>query len=262
MTQKNIYFASDFHLGYPVGDESRQREQRIVRWLDSIKHDAAHIYLLGDLFDFWYEYKYAVPKGFIRFQAKLMELREMGIPITIFTGNHDLWMFGYFEEEFGIPVIDNPISLIINGKHFHIGHGDGLGPGDYHYKFLKKIFTSKICQFLYSQLPVSIALGFGFLWSDYRKKKNAHRVEVFLNEKEWIWTYCKEVEAMTSHDFYIFGHRHLPLDLPVGTNGGRYINLGEWFGYDTYAVFDGTTVHLKKYTAENPFSDFIAMNLR
>jgi UDP-2,3-diacylglucosamine hydrolase len=245
---KNSYFASDFHLGYPNGEVSRQREQRIIRWLDFVSPTAAHIYLLGDLFDFWFEYTDLIPKGFIRFQAKLVELADKGIPISIFTGNHDLWMADYFTKEFGIQVYHNPISVVIDNKKFHIGHGDGLGPGDTHYKFLKKIFTNKPCQWLFRNvLPVRLGMGFGFTWSDLRKKSNAHKVEVFQNENEWIWTYCKEVEATTHHDFYIFGHRHLPLNLPVGLQNppqSKYINLGEWMNYNTYAVFNGQEVEL------------------
>ncbi len=247
MATQKIYFASDFHLGYPDGEISKQRELKIIRWLDIIAKDATHIYLVGDIFDFWFEYKHVIPKGFIRFQAKLAELTDKGISISMFTGNHDLWMMDYFTKEFNIAVYHNPISITISNKKFHIGHGDGLGAGDYHYKFLKKIFTNKVCQWAFrTLLPPTFGMGFGFLWSDYRKKKNAHKVEVFLNENEWIWGYCKEIEALEHHDFYIFGHRHLPLDLPVGEQS-RYINLGEWMNYDTYAVFDGENLALLKF---------------
>lgn len=244
MKTEKIYFASDFHLGYPNGEISRQRELKIIRWLDMAAKDATHIYLVGDIFDFWFEYHHVIPKGFIRFQAKLIELRDKNIPISIFTGNHDLWMMDYFSKEFAISVYHQPISIEIGNKKFHIGHGDGLGNGDYHYKFLKKIFTNPLCQWAFrTLLPSAFGMGFGFAWSDYRKKKNAHKVEVFLGEKEWIWDYCKEKHRQMPHDFYIFGHRHLPLDLAVGENG-RYINLGEWLQYDSYAVFDGEKLEL------------------
>ncbi len=247
MATQKIYFASDFHLGYPDGEISRKREQKIIRWLDMAAKDATHIYLVGDIFDFWFEYKHVIPKGFIRFQAKLIELTDRGIPISIFTGNHDLWLMDYFTKEFNITVYHNPISIMIADKYFHIGHGDGLGAGDYHYKVLKKIFTNSICQWGFRNLlPSSLGMGFGFIWSDYRKKKNAHKIEVFLDEKEWIWGYCKEMELKQHHDFYIFGHRHLPLDLPVDKKS-RYINLGEWMSYDTYAVFDGNNLALLKF---------------
>jgi UDP-2,3-diacylglucosamine hydrolase len=252
-----VYFASDFHLGYPTGEASREREQKIIRWLDFVAPTASHIYLMGDLFDFWFEYTHVIPKGFIRFQAKLVELADKGVPISIFTGNHDLWLADYFTQEFGIAVYHQPISLTLSGKSFHIGHGDGLGPGDWHYKMLKKIFTNGICQWLFRNvLPVSLGMGFGFAWSDHRKKKNAHKVEVFQGENEWIWAYCKAVETKQHHDFYIFGHRHLPLDLPVNLDKmppSRYINLGEWLNYDTYAVFDGQETKLLKYNGEYGF---------
>ncbi len=248
---KKIYFASDFHLGYPTGAASREREQRIIRWLDEVAPQAAHIYLMGDLFDFWFEYTHVIPKGFVRFQAKLVALADAGVPISIFTGNHDLWLQDYFTTEFGIPVYHQPISLTLLGKTFHLGHGDGLGAGDYHYKLLKKVFTNSVCQWLFRNLlPVRLGMGFGFAWSDHRKKKNAHKVEVFQGENEWIWGYCKTIEQEQHHDFYVFGHRHLPLDLPVEVAGNptsRYINLGEWLTYNTYAVFDGQKMELLKF---------------
>jgi UDP-2,3-diacylglucosamine hydrolase len=240
----HIYFASDFHLGYPNGQISRQREQKIIRWLDTVSKNATHIYLVGDIFDFWFEYQHVIPKGFIRFQAKLVEIADKGIPITIFTGNHDLWMMDYFTQEFNMTVLHHPISVTLGTKTFHIGHGDGLGKGDYHYKFLKKIFTNSVCQWGFRNLlPVSWGMGFGFAWSNYRKQKNAHKIETFLGENEWIWGYCKEMEEKQHHDYYIFGHRHLPLNLAVGDHS-RYINLGEWMNYNTYAVFNGETVEL------------------
>ena len=244
---KKIFFASDFHLGVPSHAESVAREKRIIAWLDSIKQEAHTIYLLGDIFDFWFEYKHAIPKGFIRLQGKLAELRDAGIPIIFFTGNHDMWMFDYFPTELGIPVYRDP-QLLEVGKHkLLIGHGDGLGPGDTFYKFLKKFFNSKLCQWLFARLHPNLGIGIANIWSRESRISNLKREEKFNGEEnEFLWVYCTALEKVNHHDFYIFGHRHLPLDLSIGDNS-RYINLGEWVHFNTYAVYDGETMELKTY---------------
>ena len=241
---KNLYFASDFHLGAPSQEVSLEREKKIVRWLSSIQEDAAVIFLLGDLFDFWFEYKYVIPKGFVRLQGKLAELSDNNIPVIIFTGNHDMWMFDYFTKELGIQVYHKPQSLQINGKHFFIGHGDGLGPGDHQFKILKKIFRSSLSQHLFALLPPRIGMGIAHHWSARSRDKNHLKDKQFLGEEnEWIYRYCQEMEARQHHDYYILGHRHLPLDMKINANS-RYINLGEWISDNTYAVFDGKDVKL------------------
>ena len=246
---KKIYFASDFHLGVPTPEKSLEREKRVVRWLESIRHDAHAIYLLGDMFDFWFEYKHAIPKGFIRFQGKLAELRDAGIPITFFTGNHDLWMFGYFQQELGIDVFREPQVIVFNNKKFMIGHGDGLGPGDRFYKFLKRVYDNRFCQWLFARIHPNLGIGIAQYWSKKSRISSMKKGEEFKgDEREFLLAYCKEVEARTHHDYYIFGHRHLPLDLSVGATA-RYINLGEWVHFSTYAVFDGTNLELKKFEA-------------
>jgi len=254
---QKIYFASDFHLGSPDAQKSLEREKKIVRWLDSIRHDAAHIFLLGDLFDFWFEYRYVIPKGFVRFQGKLAELADSGIPISIFTGNHDLWSFGYFNQEMNIPVYRNPQEIVVNNKKLWIGHGDGLGAGDHTYKILKKVFENKLCQWLFEKVHPSLGMGFAEAWSKQSKAKNLKTdgSNYFLGEKEWLWGYCKDIEKQNPHDFYVFGHRHLPLDLPVGKNG-RYFNIGEWLSYFTFGEFDGDTFSLKTFKNEH-IEDFI-----
>jgi UDP-2,3-diacylglucosamine hydrolase len=246
---KKIFFASDFHLGVPSSEASAARERRIVAWLDSIKHEAERIYLLGDIFDFWFEYKHAIPKGFIRLQGKLAELRDQNIPIAFFTGNHDMWMFDYFPTELGIPVYREPITLSIGHQRLLIGHGDGLGPGDTSYKILKKFFDSRVCQWFFARIHPNLGIGIAQFWSKKSRISNIRREEKFQGpENEFLLTYCKEVEATQHHDFYVFGHRHLPLDLEVGSNS-RYINLGEWVHFNTYAVYDGQTVQLKTFHA-------------
>jgi UDP-2,3-diacylglucosamine hydrolase len=246
-TGKKIYFASDFHLGVPDAASSLAREKRILAWLTQIEKDAHAIYLLGDIFDFWFEYRHAIPKGFIRLQGKLAALSDAGIPIYFFTGNHDMWMFDYFEKEIGVVIHRKPIELQINTHSFLIGHGDGLGPGDSSYKILKQFFNSKICQWLFARIHPNLGIGIANYWSRKSRISNTKKGEQFVSEdKEFLLTYCKEVEQTQHHDFYIFGHRHLPLDLKV-SEASRYINLGEWVHFDTYAVYDGDNVTLKKF---------------
>jgi len=246
-SDKKIYFASDFHLGVPDHAASLEREKRIIRWLDQVKDDAHSIYLLGDIFDFWFEYKQAIPKGFVRLQGKLAELRDSGMPIYFFTGNHDMWMFNYFPQELGIPIYREPIELEIGAQKLMIGHGDGLGPGDTSYKILKKFFNSGLCQWLFARLHPNLGIGIAKIWSRSSRIANMKKEEKFKGEEnEYLLTYCRELEKNNHHDFYVFGHRHLPLDLEVGKNS-RYINLGEWVNFNTYGVYDGTSIKLETF---------------
>ena len=243
--KNKIYFASDFHLGIDAKWSSREREQQIVRWLDQIKEDAAAIYLVGDLFDFWFEYRAVVPKGFVRFLGKLAELRDLGIPIFVFIGNHDMWLFDYFEKEMDIPVIRKPVIEEIGGKRFYIGHGDGLGPGDHGYKMLKKIFANRLCQWLFARLHPNFSFWIAQKWS-VRSRASNPAEEAFLGEeKEWLLIYANEQLEKNPADYYVFGHRHLPIDYTLKNGTSRYINLGEWMNYNSYAVFDGENVELK-----------------
>ncbi len=245
---KKLYFASDFHLGVPDHASSLQRERRIVAWLDSIKKDAHTIYLLGDIFDFWFEYKHAIPKGHIRLQGKLAEIRDSGIPVVFFTGNHDMWMFDYFETELGIPVHREPAVLDVADKRFLIGHGDGLGPGDKTYKVLKKIFNSPVCQWMFARIHPNLGISIANRWSRNSRLSNNKKEEKFQGEEgEFLLVYCREMEQHTHHDYYIFGHRHLPLDIRINDNS-RYVNLGEWVNYSTYAEYDGQRLELKTFT--------------
>ncbi len=244
---KKIYFASDFHLGAPDHETSLKREKSIVRWLDSIRLEAQAVFLLGDIFDFWFEYREAIPKGFIRLQGKLAELRDGGLPVYFFTGNHDMWMFDYFPKELGIPIHRKPLTLKINDHVLLIGHGDGLGPGDMTYKILKNFFNSSICQWLFARIHPNLGMQMAHYWSRKSRISNMKNEEAFQSEEnEYLLTYCKELEKIRHHDFYVFGHRHLPLDLAVGNNS-RYINLGEWVHFSPYAVYDGTSVALKTF---------------
>jgi len=244
---KKVFFASDFHLGVPDAASSLAREKKIVRWLDSIKAEAQAIFLLGDIFDFWFEYRHAIPKGFIRIQGKLAELTDSGIPVYFFTGNHDMWMFDYFTQELNIPVLRKPISITLGNQKFHIGHGDGLGPKDHTYKVLKKVFANPVSQWLFARVHPNAGIGLANFWSRRSRISNTKADEIFHGEdREWLVAYCKETEAREHHDFYVFGHRHLPLDIRIGQKS-RYLNLGEWVNYCTYAVYDGTDLKLEYF---------------
>lgn len=231
---KKIYFASDFHLGVPDADSSRLRERKIVAWLDMIRQDAQAVFLMGDIFDFWFEYRHAIPKGFIRFQGKLAELRDAGIAVYFFTGNHDMWLFDYFEKELGVVIYRSVEELTVNGQRLLIGHGDGLGPGDATYKILKRFFASRICQWLFARIHPNLGIAIANYWSRSSRISNIASEEKFSGEdREFLLAYCRDVEKKDHHDFYVFGHRHLPLDLEVAP-GSRYINLGEWVHFSPY----------------------------
>lgn len=249
---KKIYFASDFHLGVPTKAESLEREKKIVRWLTEIAPTCEALFLVGDIFDFWFEYKAVVPKGFIRLQGKLAELADSGIPIYMFRGNHDMWLFDYFEEEIGATIFDEPQTISCNGKKIFIHHGDGLGNHDKLYKVFRKIFKNKLCQWLYARVHPNIGVGFANYNSRTSRIRNSKGDELFLKEKEHLWIFCKEVEEKEHFDYYIMGHRHLPLFLPVGENS-HYVNLGEWVNYSYYGIFDGNQLSLNAFDTCKPY---------
>jgi UDP-2,3-diacylglucosamine hydrolase len=249
------YFISDLHLGTPDYAKSLEREKLVVQWLDAVKTDAKEIFLMGDTFDFWFEYKSVVPKGFVRLLGKLAEISDSGTPIHFFTGNHDMWCFDYLPKEIGVKIYREPILRIIEEKSFFLGHGDGLGPGDNSYKVLKKIFRNPICQFLFGWIHPNLGIGLANFWSRRSRISTGSKEDKFLGEdKEWLVQFCKEkITKGEAADFFIFGHRHLPLDLEVGPKS-RYINLGEWINYFTYAEFDGKTLELKTFSPATAFT--------
>ena len=240
-----IYFASDFHLTL----ETQEREQYIVRWLDFVKQDAEAIYLVGDIFDFWFEYKTVVPKGYIRFLGKLAELRDAGIPIYFFTGNHDMWMFRYFEDELGIPIYRKPIVKDIKGKKFFIGHGDGLGPGDHSYKWMKKVFANPFCQWLFARLHPNFGVGLANLSSQSSRKYKGD-TGYTTKENEWLYAYANRKLKSDYCDYFVFGHRHIPMNLQLENGKSRYINLGEWFHRRSYLVVDENEVKIQFFENE------------
>ncbi|MBL0267449.1 MAG: UDP-2,3-diacylglucosamine diphosphatase [Chitinophagaceae bacterium] len=254
---KKIYFLSDFHLGAPDHAASIEREKIIVRFLDEIKNEAAEIFIVGDMFDFWYEYKKVVPKGSVRLLGKLAELSDAGIPIHFFVGNHDMWMRDYFQQELNMPVYFEPKEFERNGKLILVGHGDGLGPGDHGYKRLKKVFRNPVSKWLFGILPPVVGMGIAHYMSRRSRAQTGGKEEIFLGEdKEWLIIYCREKLKEKNVDFFIFGHRHLAIDFRLSSTteektGSRYINLGDWIRYYTYAVMEGDQITLRSYTGQD-----------
>lgn len=248
MSQRlKIYFASDQHLGAPTQEKSFPREKKFVAWLDEVKKDADAIFLLGDLFDFWFEYKTVVPKGFVRVLGKLAEIRDSGTPIYFFVGNHDLWMHDYFEKELNIPVYHKPKEFTFNNKVFLIGHGDGLGPGDKGYKRMKKVFINPFSKWLFRWFHPDLGVKLAQYLSVKNKLISGDADVRFLGEdNEWLVLYSKRKLETKHYDYFVFGHRHLPMTIDLGQNS-TYINLGDWIGYFTYGVFDGEKFELKEY---------------
>lgn len=236
-TDKNVYFISDFHLGIPNAEESREREWRIMRWMDSVESSAGVLFLVGDLFDTWMEYKHVIPKGYTRFFGKLAAWADAGKKIYIFSGNHDVWMRDYFQKEFNAEVFHALQYFKINGKVFQVAHGDGLGPKDFGYKFLKGVMRNPVAQWLYRWLHPDIGLALASYFSKLGPKHH-QKEDRFMGEKEWLVLHCEEAIEKEDIDYFVFGHRHLPVRHGLSNQKAVYINLGDWIHYNTYAVFD------------------------
>lgn len=246
-TGKKVYFVSDCHLGIPDYKSSLKREKLLVGFLDDIKNDAQEIYLLGDIFDFWFEYKYVVPKGYVRLLGKLAELTDAGITVNFFTGNHDMWIKSYFKDELNLRIYKNPLICEYNNKNFFIAHGDGLGRGDISYKFLKKIFSNSFCKWSFARLHPNFAFWLAFLFSRRSRIARGNSDSIYLGkDKERLILYAKEYYKNNKIDYFIFGHRHLPIDIDIDGNF-RYLNIGDWFSNFSYVEYDGNVVSLKKY---------------
>lgn len=243
---QKIYFASDFHLGVPSFEKSREREDIIISWLNHIEQDAQKIFLVGDIFDFWFEYKHSIPKGFVRLQGKLAQLVDNGVEVNFFIGNHDMWMFDYFEKEIGVNIYRKEREFDLFGTKFFIGHGDGLGPGDKGYKFIKKVFANKFCQWCFARIHPNLGIGMANYWSRKSRGKEKEPQEFLGEDKEWLVDYTKMKSKEVDAKYFVFGHRHLPIefDLP---NGSKYVNLGDWINHRTYGEFDGKELFLKKW---------------
>ena len=242
---KKIFFLSDLHLGMHPAKESLVREKKVVDWLDSISQEASEIYLLGDIFDYWFEYKKVVPRGFTRFLGKIAELTDAGIKVNFFTGNHDVWVFDYLPSEIGVEVFRHPIVREYGGKKYYIGHGDGLGPGQAGYKLLKWLFTNKIAQWLYARLHPNFSIGFAHRWSKKSRYDKGVTTEWLGDDKEYLIVYARELLKKEHFDYFIFGHRHMPLEYDLNENS-KFIYLGDWIENFSYAVIDGNTLSLNK----------------
>jgi len=246
---KNVYFLSDAHLGSLAIDHGRMQERRLVRFLDSIKTKAAAIYLLGDMFDFWNEYRYVVPKGFTRFLGKISELTDMGVEVHFFTGNHDLWTYGYLEEECGMIVHRKPITTEIYDKVFFLAHGDGLGDPDVKFKLLKRMFNNRTCQRLLNAIHPRWGMWLGLHWAKKSRMKRADGKEPPYQgeKKEHLVLFAKDyVKTHPNIDYFIFGHRHIELELML-SHKTRMMIIGDWIWQFTYVVYDGEHIFLEEY---------------
>lgn len=247
MMPKKTFFASDFHLGIDARDPSGVRERKVVRWLHQCAPEAEAIYLVGDIFEFWHDYLYVAPRGYVRLLGALAEIRDSGVPIFAFTGNHDLWMRDYFEQELGVPVYRQPIQREIQGKQFLIGHGDGLGPGDKGYKLMKKVFTNSACQWAFRWLHPDLGVRLAHYASGVSRAATPESERHWLGEEnEWLYQYClRKIGQGVRPDYFVFGHRHLPIQWQMPGVHSQYINLGEWMWAYSYGVFDGERMRLR-----------------
>ena len=257
MNSKKIFFISDLHLGIDHHLSSLEREKKVVSWLDSKQDEMKELYLVGDIFDHWFEYKSVVPKGYVRILGKFAELRDADIPINFFTGNHDMWMFRYLTDELGIPIYRQPIAKEYSGKKILIGHGDGLGPGDHGYKFIKKIFSHPLSQWAYARLHPNFGLWLMKYFSGKSRDSTSESHQFLGADKEWLIQYCEScLSDGQEYDYFVFGHRHLPIKYSLSNNKSVYFNLGDWLEFFTYGVFDGKEMQL--YYADD--SPVVAIN--
>lgn len=251
MKTTKLYFASDFHLGIPDRESSLKREKLIVAWLDKVKNDADEIFLMGDVFDFWFEYKFVVPKGYTRLLGKLAEITDAGISVHLFRGNHDVWAFDYLKEELNIELHRSAVVREFDGKKFFLAHGDGLGPGDNGYKFLKKVFEFKPNQFLFKWLHPDIGARLGLYFSKksrlaniYKEGKKENQIMI---EDEMLYQYSlRKHEQMPDVDYFIFGHRHIPMQVNLGESSEMII-LGDWLTHFSYGVFENGKMRLEYF---------------
>lgn len=244
--QKKLFFASDFHLGAPSDQLSKDREKKIINWIDSIESEMCELLLVGDIFDFWFEYKKVVPKGYVRFLGKIAALVDQGIPVHFFVGNHDLWMKDYFMQELGVHIHHNQLQIQCAGKKILVGHGDGFGPGDKSYKFLKKVFQNRLANWSFQWLHPNIGVGLAQKWSSNSRLQHDKDPDPDKGEQEPILIHCKSIEENDHHDYYVYGHRHLTSFIPINSRS-TYVNLGEWVNEAPYAIFDGDEMRLEQF---------------
>ncbi|MGM9846792.1 MAG: UDP-2,3-diacylglucosamine diphosphatase [Muribaculaceae bacterium] len=249
---KNVYFISDLHLGANYLNPPREFEDRVVKFLYSIKDDASHLYLLGDILDYWFEYKTVVPRGYVRFFGALAALADSGVKITWIVGNHDIWLFDYLKNEIGMDVVDGEVVTEFAGKRFYLAHGDALGGLKPGFKFIRAIFRNKFCQWLYAQLPPCWTVPFAHAWSGH-SRETGKKYEVIDPETDnyvqFAYQYNKNNPFV---DYFIFGHRHVIFDYnPENMKNSSVIILGDWISHFSYAIFDGKCLKMDKFSAEN-----------
>lgn len=244
--RSKIFFASDFHLGLNSGTHPPEREKKIVSWLDEISSEAEEIYLLGDIFDFWWEYRLVVPKGFTRFLGKVAAITDSGVNVHFFTGNHDMWVGDYLSKECGMQIHTGPYTANFNGKVFHLAHGEGLGTNNFGYKILLWVFRNKSLRMLYSALHPAIGVGIGHKWSLNSRLAKGLSLDYLGEEKEDLIRYARSVKENEKIDYFIFGHRHLALSLTM-KEGSKVVFLGDWITQSSYAVWDGKALDLRMF---------------
>lgn len=248
---KKLYFASDAHLGMFPEQGSRIREIRLVQWLEEIRKDAVEIYLLGDIFDFWYEYPKVVPRGFTRFLGKISEICDSGIPVHFFTGNHDGWIFDYLASETGMIIHQDLFETEFQGKKILMGHGDGLGPQEFHYRLMKRAMHWKWAEFIFSRIiNPNFGVRLAHFWSKHSRLSKGLREAFLGTSREYQIAYCMDMLKKTHYDYFIFGHRHLALDIQLAPES-RYICLGEWVEACTYAVLDDQGLSLRSFAGKD-----------
>ncbi len=243
--RKKIYFLSDWHLGWPDAEQSRLREKKIVEWLDKIENNVFALFLVGDIFDFWFDYRHTVPKYFTRILGKLARMADKGIGIHYFFGNHDMWLKDYFRQEIGMQIHSDAVDLTLNQLKIFVAHGDGLGPGDHSYKFLKKIFRNPVSQWLYRWLHPDIGIPLASFFSHRSRASTPRQVTRFRGpDKEYLMLFSEAILQNKHYDFFIFGHRHHAVDYPLSNRKSRYINLGDWINWFSFAESDGLDIQL------------------
>ncbi len=247
-SNKKIYFASDAHFGLSGPDESLPREKLFSGWLEAIRKDAGEIYLLGDIFDFWFEYSKVVPRGYTRILGKIAEITDSGIPVHFFTGNHDIWTFDYLSAETGMIVHKSALKTEIYGKRFYLAHGDGLDENDMGFKLLKNIFTNPLLQWMFARLHPNLALRIGHKWSHKSRYSKELITPYQGDDNEDHMIFANRILEKEHFDYFVFGHRHLPFERPLKNGTSRCINLGDWLWHFSYAVFDGKNMELKNYS--------------
>ncbi len=255
---QKVLFISDFHLGAPNDDLSKEREKKICHFLDQNIHQTDILFLVGDIFDFWFEYKTVVPKGYYRFFGKLIEWSDLGKEIHFFTGNHDMWMKDFFEKEFNLNIHYEPKEFIINNTKILVGHGDGLGPKDYKYKTLKFFFKAPFFQYLFQWIHPDIGVKLASYLSRRSRKTTGNKDDQYFgNENEWLYVFCKEyLEKNPNIQYFIFGHRHLPIYQKIEHSESYYINLGDWISFNTFAQLSENQLNLLQYQTTKENQDF------